>query len=97
MVLEVEALGIGGVARHLVHALAELEGLSLGEEADDDPLIARPPRRAAVVGSVDPRRGDGDQQSSRILRVHQDRVQAQTATARLPLRAVWVVPQPVDQ
>src|SRR5829696_5813419 len=40
VVLKVEALGVTGVARHLVNTLAELEVLTLGHEADDDPTIA---------------------------------------------------------
>ena len=93
VVLEVEPLGVAGVAGHLVHALAELEVVSVGHEADDDPPVARLPRRAAVVGAVDAGRGDGDQQALRVVRVDEDGVQAQPTAARLPLRPVRVVPE----
>ena len=58
VVLQVEPLGVGGVAGDLVHALAELRVVALaGEELRLHPGVRRLPRRAAVLGDVHPARG----------------------------------------
>ena len=48
--------------------------------------IDRLPRRAAIVGAERAGRGDGDEHPLRIARIEQDRVQAQPAGARRPVR-----------
>ena len=97
VVLEVEPLRVGGVAGDLVHALAELERRRVRQERHDDSGVARLPRLAAVLAAVYAGRRDGDEDAVRVVRVHEHGVQAHPASARLPLRAVRVVPQPTDQ
>jgi hypothetical protein len=80
-----------------VHALPEFDLLALRQEAGDDPVIARPPRRAAVVRNVDAGSRDRDQQTLAILGMHQHGMEAEPATARLPLGAMGMVPQAFDQ
>src|SRR5205814_6718843 len=50
-------------------------------------LVVLHPRRAAVLGAVDPADADADHHLLRVLRVDRDRVQAHSAEARHPLRA----------
>src|SRR5689334_14315072 len=84
------------MARHLVHALPELRVL-VGQELGADALVARRPGPAAVVGAIDAAGRDGDEHPAAVLRVRDDRVQAQAAAARLPLLAVRMLPESLDE
>ena len=97
VVLEVQPLRVGGVAGDLVHALAELGRRRVGQERNGDAGVARLPRLAAVVAAIDAGRRDGDEDAGRVVRMDEHGVQAQPASARLPLRAMRVVPQTTDE
>ena len=94
VVLQEQPLGSRGVPGDLVHALAELGVLlALGQELRADPLVARRPGAAAVLGLVDAAGREGDGDRVRVVGVRQDRVEGLAAEAGGPLRAVRVVPQ----
>ena len=57
------------------------------------PAIDRLPRLAAVVGAKRPGRGDGDVDPGRVARVDDDRVEAEPARARGPVRPGTVAAQ----
>ena len=68
---------------------ASSSGMPFGVES----VIDRLPRRPFVVAAKRAGRRDGDEDSTRVLRTHDDRVQAHPARPGLPGRAGLVVPQ----
>src|SRR5258708_416930 len=79
----------------LVHTLAPFGILLIGRhKRGADTLVAWLPVLAAVVGAINAARGNRDKQSFGIRRIGKDRVQAKTAAARLPLRAMRMIEQP---
>ena len=96
VVLEEHAVRPRARLHDLVHALAEL-GMLVGQELGAHTAVGRPPRRPAVVARVHAARRDRDGHPRRVGGIEHDRVQAEAAAARLPLRPVRVVPQAVVQ
>jgi hypothetical protein len=96
VVLQEERARALRVERDLVHALPEL-GMLVGQEVGTHAVVARAPRPPAVVGAIDAARRDGDDHAPAILGVGQDRVQAETAPARLPARAIGMLVQAAHQ
>jgi hypothetical protein len=92
MLLHEEDVRPGRVHRDPVHAVSDLAFL-VGQLARAQALVDRLPGLAAVVGAERARRGDGDEHALRVVRVDEDRVQAQAAGARLPLFAGLVPAQ----
>ena len=82
--------------RHLVDALAELRML-VWEEVGADALVRRPPAFARVFRHVHAGGRDRHTNARRVARIEQDRVQAQPAAARLPLRPLRMIPEPFDE
>src|SRR3989449_9216977 len=74
----------GGVPGQLVAALPPLRIL-VRHDPGPHPLVLRGPRATAVARLERPDRADSNHQMLRILRIHEDRMQAQPAIARLPL------------
>ena len=71
--------------RETVHAVTHL-GLLVRDAGGLQPAIRRPPRAAAVVAPKDAGRRDRRVDAPGTPRIQQDRVEAQTAGARLPGR-----------
>ena len=92
VVLQVQPPGPPRVMDDLVDALAEL-GMLVRQELGAYAAVPGVPRDAAVVRPVDAAGRGRDREAPRPRRVHEDRVQAQAAAARRPLRAVRVVPE----
>ena len=76
-----------------VHAVAHL-GLGLRNVVGPQPAVHRTPRAAAVVAAEDAGGRDGGEDSPGIVRIQQDRVQAEAARTRLPRRCARVAAQP---
>src|SRR5262249_61427192 len=92
MVLKKESIGIRSVLRDLVDALPEL-GMRVRKELRAHAAILDLPASAAVVRAVGAARRGGDHHSPGALGIHEDGVEAKPASARLPLRAVRMVPE----
>src|SRR5437899_179317 len=73
----------GGIPGQLVDALSPLRIL-VRHEPGPDPLVLHGPRATAVARLERPDRADPDDKMLRISRIHEDRMQAQAAIARLP-------------
>jgi hypothetical protein len=82
------------VVNHLVHALPVLRiPLLLGHELGTDTGIARAPALSPVFRAVHSAGGHRDQHSPRVVRIEDNRVQAKSSAAGLPLGLMLVVEQ----
>jgi len=95
VVLGEQVVGVDGVTRHLVHALAELR-IGIRHEVGADALVAGLPGGPAVVGPVDPARAHRHMECV-VGRARQDGVGGRAAEARPPFAAMRVVPQATVQ
>ena len=88
-------LGLPGRALDVVHAAARVLVLErlLGQVPRVEARDTSPPTAAAVLGQPHPGGRDSDGKPVRISRPGADRVQAEPAAARLPMRARRLVPQ----
>src|SRR5581483_5258577 len=84
--------GARAVVRDVMDAVANLGG-RLGEVLRVQPLRNRLPRLRAVVGAEGAGGGDGDVDAIGVGGVEEDRVEAEAAGTRLPLRARAAVAQ----
>ena len=75
-----------------MHAVADL-GVGIGNAFGLEAAVDRPPRLAGIVGAECAGRRDGDEHPPGIARIEDDRVQAQPAGARLPMRSRAVAAQ----
>ena len=92
VLLHEEHLRPRAVHRDVVDAVPHF-GLRIRYPFGSQPLVDRLPRLAAVVGAKRPGRGDGDVNPGRVARIDDDRVEAQTARARRPVRSGTVAAQ----
>ena len=78
-----------------MHALAELRvALLFRQEIAACAAVARLPGRAAVLRVKNAGRGDRNPHALFVGRIGHDGMEDQSARARLPLRARWVIAQP---
>src|SRR5580698_6229584 len=85
MFLHKQNSGTSRVHRYMVNAMADL-GVRVRNVGGAQATVDRLPRRAAIVRSERASRRDGDEHSDRVLRIQNNRVQAQPAGAGLPQR-----------
>ncbi len=77
-------------------AMAQLR-LRLRQVVGSHAMVYRPPRRSAIVGSVDAAGREGDVDTVRVPGIELDRVQRETALRRLPARSGRVLVQRPDR
>src|SRR5439155_24952073 len=93
VLLHEEHVGPRRVHRDAVDAVPNL-ALLVRELARPQAAVDRAPRLAAVVRAENARRRDGDDHPLWVIRVDENRVQAQSTGARLPLLACRVTSEP---
>ena len=94
VVLQVEPVGLAGMAGDLVHALAELGVVPVARhELRLDALVGGLPGGPAVASAVDATGRDRRDHRQRVARVREDRVEGLPAVPLAPLGPVRVVPQ----
>ena len=94
MFLHVENIRTGTVHGNTVNTVADFS-IRIWHEFGMQPAVDRFPRSSGVIAPEDARSLDGDEDAVGVARVKKDRVQAQAASARLPVRSGTVAAQPV--
>jgi hypothetical protein len=90
VILQEEAIGLGGVHDNLVHALTKLR-IFFRHVHNADTAIPCVPRFAGIIGAINARGGNGYVHPIGVNRVEHDGVQSEAAVAGEPAWAMGMI------